>query len=358
MIVYIVFFLICLFCLLVGSIKSNKNFLMLPFFIVVFLFSGLRGDVGQDTYSYAKHFMEFTSFFNWLESDNLKEPFLYFFMSITKEINSSYTFFLLSISFLQATLLYYISKSLRHKVLFFIFYLLIYYLDFHFNILRASLSVLFFLCALRSFDERRKKVFYLFITLSVLSHLSSVLLFPILILKSKIGVRELILYLFVAGSIIFGVGYFVFGDLISHKISGYGLNGLDNFELRVKGAILILSFVILQFLVRKSSRELFLSSLILVFYYFLSFVFPDIGYRVFYIQFLLILYLLFSKEIFNSKRFLIRKHSLPILVLGCWLAFSSLSFLLNEYAVREGSGKGLLEFTYLPYSFYYESNYR
>lgn len=360
MFIYLSFFLLSMsFITLSEIVKSSvaRKLFLLLFLFLMFSFSAFRGDVGQDTYSYGTHFLRFNDFFSWLQQDKLIEPFIYIVMALVKVVYNSYTLFLIVISLIQTFLFWYCLRGIRHKILFVFFYLTIYYLDYHFNILRASLSVLFMLCAIYDFDRGNKRFFWIFVFLSVASHLSSILLILMLFLTGRISFRLQSKYTLMVVSLVVFV-FFMFYELFFFKVNAYELSVIGDVSIRGRGAVLIAIFMLAIFLIKNMPKDVRISSGMFSLFYLVSFVFPNIGYRVFYMQLLVLIYFLLSSNIFNLLGGRVKSYSLPVLILALWFSYGGVKSVLNEYEVRKDSGKGMIEFNYIPYSWFSESRYR
>ncbi|MBH0038958.1 EpsG family protein [Pseudoalteromonas sp. SWN166] len=359
--IFYFFITILLFSILyLASRKKSKyqSICYFLFFAILFLLAGLRGDVGQDTYSYQLQYDSLIDLENLFLQLRNAEPVLYLIMYPYKLIFDDlfgYTGFLLVISFLQILLLSYATKNMYHRSFFLAVYLTIFYLQFHFNILRASFAVLFFLCSLRVMSKSSHKsiIFYI---LALCSHLSSLIFLPILLCSLKIKLRYYMF--FVILFILVGVGGFViFGDLVQRKVENYDLLNLSAFEIPL-GVVCILLISWFSFFCSENISLEFYLTLLLFSLALFAYSFSDIAYRVYYILLVVLFYFSFERKVFNISSFKFEPHILSVFLLCLWFSFFSVRFIVNEKYLRNLNNDGLPEFSYSPYSLYNSSKYR
>lgn len=335
----------------------NKRFSIvfdILFYLILLLVAGLRGDVGQDTYNYQFHYYSLNDFSSFIDIIKQKEPFLYFFMYPHKLIFSSYTGFLFFVSFLQVFLLSYAVKDMYHKRLFLLCYILIVFAENHFNIIRVSFAVLFFLCSLSvvNFDKRKAYLFFIF---SLMSHLSALVFIPILLGYEKFDSQK-VLKSFIACLFVFLCVWVGFGELIISKLDAYNILQISQF--RLPRAIFIV-LLCLSFLYIKGAppKIILLAFLLFTLSYTWSSV-SDIAYRIFFMYFVVLLYLVFMEKSLDFKKGYIRPYVISALILSLWLTTSIWSDAISEKengTVKKGRKD---DFTLFPYSFYWDSNYR
>lgn len=350
------------FCILyLASRKENKyrSICYFAFFFIIFLVAGLRGDVGQDTYNYQLQYDLMTNFDSFIFQLSRAEPILYIIMYPYKLMFDDlygFTGFLLLISLLQVVLLSYSTKKMHHRSTFLAIYILVIYLEYHFNVLRASLALLFFLCALRAAGANDKNKSILFSVLAVLSHLSIIVFLPILLTYFKLKKRYyifLVAFLLVLGA---GVNLF-FYDLIDNKIRNYNLLDTSSFNFPVIVSVL-LCFLWLTLLYDKQKNYKQVLTLAVFSLAFFFYSISTIAYRVYYIGFIVLIYIQFNDKMFSLERGKVRPYLLSVFVLCLWVTYFSVLFMVNEKSMRLKTGDGLAEFSFAPYSFYYDSKYR
>ena len=355
--IFYLFLTFILFVILYLASRSSKyhSFYYFVFFTILFLIAGLRGDVGQDTFNYQQHYISLIDFDSFLMILTSKEPVLYILMYPHKIYFDDYTSFLLLVSLLQVTLLSYATKAMYHRATFLAIYVLVIFLEYHFNLLRASLALLFFLCSLNVVETNKKKS-VLFFCLALFSHLTALIFLPILLLSLKLKMRHFILII----SFFVGVGVFVaifFGALIKYKISAYNLFDTSGFRIPLLvSALLVFSWI--SFLCnKKNDTKLFLTLLLFTLAFFMS-SFSDIAYRMYYMLFTVLIYLTFTNKVFDLNKMKVQVYVLSVFLLSLWFTYSMSTNVAQEKNKRIATGNGLAEFSFSPYSFYYDSQYR
>lgn len=355
MLFYSILFLLLSFCLFIAAYsKSYSRVSLFIFFIIFFLIAGLRGDVGQDTFNYQVHYDNLSSFQSFIDIIKIKEPFLYIIMYPHKLIFDSFTGFLLIVSFIQTYLLFYATKNMYHKSIFLSFYLFIFYLENHFNLIRVSFAVLFFLCCLSVIKINKKKAYLLFI-LALMSHLTALIFLPILLVHERLSFKKLLTSALVF-ILVTALVFLFFGGLIIDKLNAYHILELSEFRLPRAFLVIILSSFLLL-LKKKPPRLFVLVFLLFSFSYFWSSA-SDIAYRIFFMYFSILIFLTFKEKSFDFKGFRITTYAASIMVLSCWLTISIWYGISLEKSTRLETGLGKAEFSLLPYSFYWDSKYR
>lgn len=360
MIFYFLLTILLFFILYLASRKSSEyhRLFYFLFFFILFLIAGFRGDVGQDTYNYQLQYDLMSDWNSFLYQISVAEPFLYLIMYYYKLIFDGlfgFTGFLVIISLLQVVLLSYATKEMYHRATFLAFYFMIIYVEYHFNVLRASLAVLFFLCSLRvGYNNKIKSI--LFLILAILSHLSILIFSPILLINFKLKYRH---YIFIASFlIVLGVGVnLFFNDLISNKIRNYSLLDTSGYSFPViVSALLCFLWLTLLYDKQKNFKQVFTLLLFSLAFFFSSI--SQIAYRIYFIAFVILVYIQFYDKMFNLKNFKVRPYVISIFLLCLWLTYFSVSLLITEKNMRIKTGKGLADFSFSPYSLYYDSKYR
>lgn len=325
------------------------------FFLAIFLVAGLRGDVGQDTFNYQTHYDSLSSLVSFFSMISRKEPFLYLLMYPHKILFDSFTGFLLIVSLFQVFLLAYATRNLAHRSLFLFVYLFVAYIEYHFNILRASFALLFFLCAISEARVNSKRAIA-FLLLSLISHISIIFVFPVFLLRFKLSFSYIVFGVFFV-TVFLVFFFYVFGDIFWYKVSAYGL--FETGGLRVPK---LLSFLVLclwasLFLSKGVSSSLILSAFLFSVAFLYSTV-SDIAYRIYIISFVVMVYLALEERVCSINRARIRPHFVAMLVLGLWLGGNIVYRVSVEKDMRLESGEGRAEFSFSPYSLYYDSKYR
>lgn len=355
---YFIVFIVLALLLVASSLSySYSRLVYFMFFLLIFCITGFRGDVGQDTLSYGVIYAEMAGL------DSLKlmllrqEPFLNVIMYIHKLIFDSYTGFLVLVASLQMLLLAYATRSLAHRRLFLFFYLLVFWLDNNLNILRAGFSVLFFMAALSDMSTANRRVWF-WAALSVLSHVSAIIAFPVLFFRAKLSLKVFVFSSF-ASLLLASFLFWFFGEMISVKLSAYDLMDFTGFGLSYPLLGLFLMIATCLVLTKDKSVALVYSSCLLLVSFSLS-SFTDIAYRFIYISALVFMFLVFEVRgaWIGSGRVVLRPMLVGTVVLMSWLSYTQVVYMMREPHQRLATGKGNYEFSYVPYMLFYDSKYR
>lgn len=349
---------ITLFLILYLASKANSKYQSIYYFVfftILFLVAGLRGDVGQDTFNYQQHYINLNDFNDFLMILSSKEPFLYIIMYPHKIYFDDYTGFLLLVSLLQITLLSYATKGMYHRATFLAIYILVIFLEYHFNLLRASLSLLFFLCSLRVAETNKKKSI-LFFCLALFSHLTALIFLPILLLSLKLKVRHFIFIISFFLCTVIVVAIF-FSEIILYKISAYGLLDTSSFRLPLV-VLALLCFSWFAFLSNKKISFKLIFTLFMFSLAFLMSAFSDVAYRIYFMVFTILLYITFENRVFDIEKVRIQPYVLSVFLLCFWFTYGLGVNVTEEKTERIRTGVGRSDFSFSPYSFYYESEYR
>lgn len=201
MIPYITLLLILFVFSILGLFKMDYNLKIGLFyisFIILFLFSGLRYDVGMDYSSYEE------LYYNSLVGLNpeIKEPGWAIFFYLFRNLNIPFSNIVLLISFISVfcvfIFIYRYSPFPFLSVL--IFFCFTQYYTYSFNVMRQCMAAYIFLACLK-YVEENKIVAYLFILLFLVLfvHTSSIILIPLFfVLNKKISWWVKLLLLFVS----------------------------------------------------------------------------------------------------------------------------------------------------------------
>jgi EpsG-like putative glucosyltransferase len=331
-----------------GRLTECLSFL---YFLLIVIFAGLRGDVGQDTYNYGDIYNNIS---DWNILLNLKvEPVFAGLASLHKLIFNSTTGFLFSISLIQGALLYYSTRKLKYRWIFLLIYLYTFYLNFHFNVIRAGLALLFFLS---SISTKNNKISSIFIIGSFLTHFSMVAFLPVYILLKKADFKHIFSVLII-GTIFLTLMVFYAQDYLIEKIKIYGV--FNDLKLSFSFlSIAMISFGLFCFLVSGTVKY----SILFTFFYF-SVIFylsneVDIFYRLREPAFIILVFVFLDDSRFRTKKLEFKPYFIYLLFLVIWTTLQVWANNISEADAISGSGIGKKEFTYIPYEPYWESAYR
>lgn len=354
---YTVLFLTATTLLFLSSYyKGNYNIFLFLFFLIIFLVPGFRGDVGQDTYSYMVHYQKLVDTKALMSLLSEKEPLLYLIMYPHKLIFNSYTSFLVVVALIQSSLLYYSTKRIYHRAYFLFFYSIIFFFEFHFNVLRVGLAALFFLCALSEVNNSNKKV-VLFLVLSALSHISILIVFPVLAVRAKANKMQYIILTFFL-IILVAIVYFLFKDIIEFKFEAYNLFDFDTVRIPLLVTALLSITWISYFFSKGLSSQIKVSLIIFSLGLLYSGV-SAIAYRFSMLALIVLLYIVSDHKIMTFSKLRFKYFYIGFLSILLLSSYNIIYGIILEPTKRMQPGAaGLADFTYYPYSLYYESKYR
>lgn len=139
-------------------------------------FAAMRGYVGTDTGAYHTMFADYAGE-SVVDLATVVEPVFALLLTASASVSESSFVFVAAIAVLQGLLLLLVLSRHEQPAMFLAVYASTFYLNFHFNILRAGTAALFLLLTVASLRARSRTGFYTYGFLSVLSHYSSVLFF-------------------------------------------------------------------------------------------------------------------------------------------------------------------------------------
>ncbi|SHK36761.1 EpsG family protein [Marinobacter antarcticus] len=342
-----------------ANLKKHSNFFIYIIFFIVFVIPGFRGDTGIDTYSYQYYFNEvFDGWRSWIHIFQ-KEPVFYFIAYMVSNVFGSFTFFLVIVSFIQTFLLSKVFASLSRKYIFLFFYLLIYFFDYHFNILRASLALLFFLYSLSLLDRGKVTSAHVVFLLSILSHFSALVFIPIFIISLRLSVLKKIAVYLCLG-VFFAYFYLLFSDYLINKMLIYGLLSFSGFDLSIVAIFFSVSIVFSLFLVESIRVDIFFTT----FYFiaiFCSVMFFEYASRLYLMVFAVLIYKLCQHDSSGVSRKSGFMYLASILGLSFWFYISSTMSIYGErerVRYNESVSSEARNYTLIPYTLFYESKTR
>ena len=348
-------FLAFSFTLLLISWLTKSKWPYYLFFALLVLIPGLRGDVGQDTFSYGTYFSSIHGIDSVVILLAQLEPVLTFLMYVVKKITGSYTVFLLLVSFIQGVLIWNISRKIEHKYLFLALYCSLFLIEYHFNVIRASLGILLFTNALL-YAKVRVRLSALLVLLALLTHISAAIFIPVWLFRVKMKPLTFALTCSII-AVFFFVIWFVIGDMLLHKLEFYGLTKVPNVEFPLLSTVLIFIIFLGVAFLSKVTYTFLASVAIFSIALFLSATF-DIMYRIFFISFFLVLVLAFERSSFSIKKVKFKPIIISLLVVNLWFSVGNLNYVLNEPYLRNSEDKVRQDFTFVPYELWYKSEYR
>jgi len=225
--------------------RTGRRFFYILSWAVLVLLAGLRYKVGGDTYNYIYEFNNFDSFFKtFLTPTNTfheRQPGWYFIVATSKLINSDFTTLQIILALIvNTTFFWFIKRRTPYHFTGVFIYYLFFYCYLNFEILRESLAVCVFMLSFESLLRRRYKIYYIYVALALLFHISAIFLIVLPLLFRiattiflKHNGKILLLKILLIASIIFIAGFllnsylqkllpiFISNDLLQSKIVQY-----------------------------------------------------------------------------------------------------------------------------------------
>lgn len=352
MLIYSCFFLLVsgLIFLAAKTSPVQAKFLTIAVFLILILFAGLRGLVGADTLSYLMFYDQFQDPEVAASYLTKMEPIFVLLVAVHGYLIDSKFLYILMMSLLQAWVLYLVFKQSSKKYHFLLFYVLLFYLNFHFNITRAAIAAMLFLLALTS---ESKKVKFLAAILAPGFHVSVLFFYPLLF--SHLNLKRFLLLVFssVVGLLLVlqNFDYFVMKyNAYQNYLVGYSPG------VSVYNVIMFISVLVSVIFLRKVSFLYLAASFFLLVSLCIAEIFP-IGYRLLSIGLLLYLFFLLEELSRGNYKFYYAFFWIPVALTFGASFYSVLqeSSRLEE-RIEMGISDGLdasLKSTYIPYQFYW-----
>lgn len=328
----------------------QAKFLTAVVFLILILFAGLRGLVGADTLSYLMFYDQFQDAEVVASYLTKMEPIFVLLVAVHGYLVDSKFLYILTVSLLQAWILYLVFKQSSKRYYFLLFYVLLFYLNFHFNVTRAAIASMLFLLALTS---ESKKVKFLTAILAPGFHVSVLFFYPLLFTHLNLKRFLLLVCSSVVGLLLVLQGF----DYFAMKYNAYQ-NYLVGYSpgVSVYNVLIFISVLGSVVLLRKASLLYLAVSFFLLISLCVAEVFP-IGYRLLSIGLLIYLFFLLEELSRGNYRLYYAFFWIPVaLTFG-----SSFYGVLQETSrlekrIEMGVGGGLefsLKSTYIPYQFYW-----
>lgn len=224
----------------VGKRRSMKLCILVT--LVLGAVASLRGYVGTDTYSYHLQF-------DWITSQEyfdakllIIEPAFVLIAKLVELVGGDSFAYVASIGILQTLLIIFILRRIERPEPFLIFYIATFYINFHFNIIRASTATLFIMISLMWIKEGGYK-FLIPLWASVFFHYTAILFVAYVMLYKQFKEKKYVylpLLILLILAAVFGI-ITMFSDVLYLKYGGY----LEDLEVvRGLGIGLLLQLVL------------------------------------------------------------------------------------------------------------------
>ncbi|MCQ9618254.1 EpsG family protein [Paenalcaligenes niemegkensis] len=353
MLVYFVLIFCALFCFWLAERTSYRVARCAVFigFLLLILFPGLRGMVGPDTPNYLLIYNEIAENPSFTIRFGTIEPVFYFLTLTHAKLIGSDLGYLFFISFIQGTFLYFCYTRAKNRFLFIFVYLILFYIEFHFNTLRAGLAALLIMLAIQSKENGKSWVLFFF---ALGFHISVLIFLPIIAVKAG---KRAVLYSIIPIFIVVLVTFFNM-DYVFLKAVNYTESSVS----RLSTVSVLYSLMVLGtfFVVRRLSVGYVISGLIAVTCYMAINLYP-IFYRLITLTAFVYMYFLQNEVAIRSSRSIL----FPVfLILFLWYGYLSnygIISLEEQFQTRLQAGDlrvlNALNSLYIPYEFYWDKPY-
>lgn len=268
--------------------------------------AAIRGYVGTDTYSYHLHFGMIANAQNVVAMLLVTEPIFVILAKLISVLGGGGFQYIICIAVLQMILLIYVVDKIEYPAVFVIMYVATLYLDFHFNILRASVALLFVLAALVNLNKGFISYFP-FLFAAFLSHYTAAfVLFYVVGYKLYLNKNYIWLLFCVAASVFFVYVFLI--DLVVLKYSDH-VDAEFRSDFGVGLLLLLFAYISISFLLWRNCRDLVVLFLFpVIFSRVLNLFFPEISHRilVYFLPAFLVLFLKQNSLVLKSKSILLK----------------------------------------------------
>ena len=268
MIVYLIPLVITLFSVVRFDFSSRNGDgkpVWIFLYIYVVLLMGLRFRVGLDTLNYMDFYDSLPSLSALWRGNSWPEyvqytgyqPFYLLLCATARSINTDFAVLqLLHAIILNAIVFTFIKRKARYKFFALLFYFFVYFLYFNTEIIRESLAIGIFLINLDNLLKRKWIRYYVLSVLSILFHISAVILLIFPLLRSiKFNFKFLILLgicisaFIIAKNKIANGTFVLYFDVLNRKVDAYEAdNGTHNFNYTIYQLVYILLIPMLAFM--------------------------------------------------------------------------------------------------------------
>lgn len=353
MLIYSFFYLLVSGLILFAAKTSpmQAKFLTAVVFLILILFAGLRGLVGSDTFSYLMFYDQFKDPGVVAGYLTKMEPVFLLLIAVHGYLLDSKFLYIFMVSLLQVWILYLVFKKSSRKYHFLFFYIILFYLNFHFNITRAAIASMLFLLALKS---ESKNIKFLTAILAPGFHVSVLFFYPLLFVGLSLRRFLSLAFLTTVGVLFllrnpdyFLTKYYIYQDYLAGYSSG----------VSAYNVLIFISVFFSIVMLRKVSFLYLAVSFLLLLSLCIAEIFP-IGYRLRTIGLLLYFFFLLEELSRGNYRLYYIFFWFPV-ALTFGLSFYGVLKETSRVQERVVMGDHLddaLKSTYIPYQFYWQDD--
>ena len=372
--VYLVLFTLLFLFIIIYDLEGNKQYKKFAFLIILtylILLSGLSYRIGSDTVAYMEEYKLYLPIeeadYDYIFGFFRRQPGWMILVSLCKTITPSFFFFkFIHAVIINTVFLNFIWKNCKLVFSSVLFYIIISYLYFNFEILRESLAIAAFVCSYRYFKESKWVKYYLWVFIGIMFHESALLLLAVPFIKvlfpfaKKYGWRFFVIFvlgLFVVSPLLYtsieGVLQLeAFAEKGGHYLDDDSLNS-STFSLSlIKTYLLYLAFplYVMWYKLKKGDEDGYMPIVLIYIAAYIVYIFIPILYRT--LNYFQLFYILFFVEGFREVAFKIyrKQWRLPYIVMtACFL------FIFVRLQFAEVGDTGVAKYNmYYPYTSIFE----
>lgn len=204
---YIIVLIMILYCICKYDICGHKQYKKTWFYFLLFLFiiiAGFSYRLGGDNISYIKEFPMYrmNSGYSWAELTNYsgRQPLWVLMSKLCKSVINEYWFFRFIHSLLLNSLFFFAFRKIT-KYLFttILFYFVLVYFEFNFQVMRQAISVGLFLMSVSQYKRNNWVSYYLINLLAILFHETAIITYLLpLIRRISISSKSLIIFFIIS----------------------------------------------------------------------------------------------------------------------------------------------------------------
>lgn len=318
-------------------------------FVSLILFAGFRGLVGSDTLAYLRAYGYLSNNTNVLNLLGSMEPLFVLLLAAHKYLFDSSFLYLFMMSVFQVFLLWKVCENSSDKYLFLVAYVLLFYLNFHFNITRSAIASMLFLYSLCS---RSRSAGLFAAALAPGFHVSILFFYPLLLPRLGVKYFSIIMISFFATAVVFIQELYDFA-LKFQTYTDYLRSGTS---VVLVYCVLIIANVVASVVIVSRGRFLFYGSALFLIFSVVLYGYHPIAYRLVTVALLLYLFFLLEAIACVRRSWVYIFFWAPV-VLTFSIVMQGVASETDMLIERINAGEpleGALDSTYIPYGFYWD----
>ena len=204
---YVIVLIMVLYCVCKYDICGHKQYKNTWFYFLLFLFiiiAGFSYRLGGDNISYIKEFpmYQMNNGYSWEELTNYngRQPLWVLMSKLCKSVINEYWFFRFIHSlFLNSLFFFAFRKITKYLFTTILFYFVLVYFEFNFQVMRQSIAVGLFLTSMSKYRNNKWLSYYVINLIGFLFHESAVVTFIVPLIKLLgISIKSIIIYFIIS----------------------------------------------------------------------------------------------------------------------------------------------------------------